>query len=186
MKTEIYNIKKLTIELERAAEFGNVDRVQNLLDEIMIFCNKIKEDIKDSKNVSHKVDIEQINQIPFLYKPILKKNYYEGNYLEQFARQRTYELKNTRALDMHNKFWQSYEAIRGNVFGSLPSELIRYDSIEKLKRYGWQETMVDVLEVKERKCTIRDLTEHCEQNYNHFVIINEKYTGAELILYYLI
>ncbi len=184
MKNDIYNIQKRIDELKKAFEFGNKKHVQQLLDEIILFCNRMKENIKGTPKILCGIDVERINQIIFLYKPVLKKDYYEGSYLEEFARQRTYELQNTRSLDIHNQFWKSHEVIKGNVFGSLPMELIRYDSIKKLKKYGWKEAMVDILEIKERKCTHRELAEYCEEQYGHFIIVNEKSTGSELILHY--
>ncbi|HHY90518.1 MAG TPA: hypothetical protein GX503_02525 [Clostridiales bacterium] len=184
MKTDIYQIQKLADELKKAFEFGNKKRVQQLIDEMILFCNQLKENVEETKKVFHGIHVERINQIMFLYKPILKKDYYEGNYLEEFARQRTYELQSTKALDIHNQFWQSYEVIRGNVFGSLPMELIRQDSIKKLKKYGWKEAMVDILEIKERKCTHGELAEYCGEQYGYFIIVHEKSTGSELILHY--
>ncbi|QEK12804.1 hypothetical protein FQB35_10970 [Crassaminicella thermophila] len=181
MKESIHNIKIIADRIERAA-----DKIQleGLIDEMIKICKYIKDELKEKKKIANDIKLENINTISFLYKPILKKNYYEGTYLEEFSERRTYELKEAKALDVHNKFWQTHEVLRGNIFGSIPLGLISKDVAERLKFFGWDEVCVDVFEVQERKCSMKELVEYCKIKFLNFLIVNEKSTGAELILHY--
>ncbi|WP_129599656.1 hypothetical protein [Anaerophilus nitritogenes] len=179
-----YEIKRLADQIERALEIGNKVHLERLVNEMMQTCNRIKIQLQEKKKISHAIQLEEINTIPFVYKPILKKNYYEGTYLEEFSERRTIELKDAKVLDLHNKFWKTYEVLRGNVFGSMPLELIAKEEAQKLKYFGWDEVNVQILEIREKSCSMKDLADYCAMHYEHFLIVNEKSTGAELILYY--
>ncbi|WP_053956464.1 hypothetical protein [Inediibacterium massiliense] len=179
-----YGIKRLADQIERALELGNKVHLERLVHEMMQTCNHIKIELQEKKKNFHAIQLEEINRIPFVYKPILKKNYYEGTYLEEFSERRTMELKDAKALDLHNKFWKTYEVLRGNVFGSMPLELIPKEEAQRLKYFGWDEVNVKILEVKERNCSMKDFSDYCTMHFEHFLIVNEKSTGAELILYY--
>ncbi|TCO74568.1 hypothetical protein [Marinisporobacter balticus] len=184
MKERIQDIKSISDQIDRAIATGNKIKITKLIDDMMHACKNIKTQLEEKKKVSNDIKVENINMIPFIYKPILKKNYYEGTYLEEFAEMRTSELKDAKVLDIHNKFWKTHEVLRGNIFGSLPSELISKDALNKLKYFGWDEVHVDVLEVQKRGCKMQELMEYCELQYNHFLIVNEKSSGTELILHY--
>lgn len=184
MKEIIYDIKNISDRIDRAILGKNKIKLGKLIDEMIYTCENIKMQLEEKKKLSNDINIENINTIPFVYKPVLKKNYYEGTYLEEFAEMRTSELKDAKVLDIHNKFWKTHEVLRGNVFGSLPSELISKDALDKLKYFGWDQISVDVFEVQNHPCNMRELVEYCELQYDHFLIINEKATGAELVLHY--
>lgn len=184
MKGSIHDIKVIADKIERAAVIGNKIQLEGFVDEMIQTCKHIKIQLEEKKKLANVIKLENINTISFIYKPILKKNYYEGTYLEEFAERRTYELKEANVLDIHNRFWQTHEVLRGNIFGSLPLELIRKEGAEKLKFFGWDEVSVDVLEVQERKCSMKELVAYCEVKFCHFLIVHEKSTGAELILHY--
>jgi hypothetical protein len=184
MKGSTNDIKKIADQIERASAVGNKLQLEKLMDEMIHTCRNIKLELEEKKKISNDIKLEEINTIPFVYKPVLRKDYYEGTYLEEFAERRTSELKDAKALDVHNRFWQNHEVLRGNVFGSVPAELIGKDAVDRLTYFGWDEVLVNVLEVQERKCDMKDLVEHCELHYSHFLIVNEKSTNTELILNY--
>ncbi|KXG73591.1 hypothetical protein [Thermotalea metallivorans] len=186
MQYKVDEIKRITNEIEKSINNGNKIYLEKLLDEMICVCEKMRSDIQAKKNSFHGAKLEIINEIRFLYKPVLKKNYYEGTYLEEFSKKRTEDLKEAKALDTHNRFWQTYEIMRGNVFGSIPLELITKDGARRLMGYGWDEVMVRVLEVYERQCSVKELVEYCELNFNNFLIVKEKSTNAEMILHYQI
>ncbi|AOT69087.1 hypothetical protein [Geosporobacter ferrireducens] len=184
MQQSIQIMKRVVSELEKAAATGNKVRTEALVNEMMDVCVKLKQVIDEKKSVQKNIRTNEINEISFLYKPVLKRNYYEGTYLEEFAQKRTSDLKDAKALDSHNKFWQTHEVIRGNVFGSVPEELIHKDAARKLMGYGWDRVSVIVLEIKQRDCSMKEFAEYCELNFDKFLIVREKSTGAELILHY--
>lgn len=184
MKSKIQDILKLASEIQNAFSCGNNIRLQKSLDDMIEKCNSIKNELQEKRKNSQDIELHHINSIPFIYKPVLKKNYYEGSYLEEFSNNRTSELKEAKALDIHNKFWQNHEILRGNIFGSLPEDLITKDSVSKLLRYGWDQVDVEVYEIENRKCSIKNLVEFCELRYTHFLMVKEKSTEAELVLHY--
>ena len=188
MDGNIDDIKKIADHIEWAILVENKIKLEEYIDNMMDVCKGIKAKIEDEsskeKRVKKEVEIENINEIPFLYKPILKENYYEGNYLEEFCEKRTNELNASQALGDHNKFWQTHEILKGNMFGSLPSELISNEAKRKLEYFGWEDVKVNILEIIKYDGNIKTLTEYCEEKYNYFVIVKEKSTGAEMILHY--
>ncbi|QXM05473.1 hypothetical protein [Crassaminicella indica] len=184
MKGSTKDIKKIADQIERAEAVGNKLQLEKLIDEMIRTCKNIKLELEEKKKIAYEIKLEKINTIPFVYKPVLRKNYYEGTYLEEFAERRTAELKDAKALDIHNRFWQNHEVLRGNIFGSVPAELIGKDAVNRLTYFGWDEVDVNVLEVQERKCDMKALVEYCELHFSHFLIVNEKSTGTELILHY--
>ncbi len=186
MQPSIQIMKRVVLELEKTAATGNKVRAEALVNEMMDACLKLKQLIDEKKSVQKNILTNEINEISFLYKPVLKKNYYEGTYLEEFAQKRTLDLKDAKALDSHNKFWQTHEVIRGNVFGSVPEELVHKDAARKLMACGWDPVDVSVLEIKQRDCSMKDFVEYCELNFDKFLIVREKSTGSELILHYKI
>ena len=184
MQQSIQIMKRVVLELEKTAATGNKVRAEALVNEMMDVCLRLKQVIDEKKSVERNIHMKEINEISFLYKPVLKKNYYEGTYLEEFAQKRTSDLKDAKGLDSHNKFWQTHEVIRGNVFGSVPEELVSKDTARKLLSYGWDKVDVRVLEIKDRNCSMKEFVEYCELNYDKFLIVKEKSTGAELVLHY--
>jgi len=133
-----------------------------------------------------KMEHDIINTIRFLYKPIKRRNYYEGDYLLEFAEERTRELKEAGAIEVHNSFWTEHKSIKGNVFGSVPKELLKEKAINSLAKNGWLETSVNILEIKNRDIDIKEFTNYCEKAFNHFILIQEKTTRAYLVLQYKI
>lgn len=184
MKATIHDVQKIFREIEKASDCGDKVRLQKLLDDMIVECQRMKTEIDEKKKILGDIEISYINSIPFIYKPVLKKNYYEGNYLEEFSAMRTSELKEAKSLDIHNKFWQTHEILRGNIFGSVPKDLINKEAVARLERYGWDEVTVEIYEINKRDCTMKDMVEFCELRYAKFLMVKEKSTGAELILHY--
>lgn len=184
MKPKVQDIHKLALEIQNASNCGNKKRLEQVLDKMIEACNSIKQELEEKKKLSQDIQLQHINSLTFMFKPVLKKNYYEGSYLEEFSSNRTSELKESKALDNHNKFWQTHEILRGNIFGSLPKELVPKESVSKLLRYGWDEVEVDIYEIVKKNCSIKEAVEFCELKFYQFLIVKEKSTEAELILHY--
>jgi hypothetical protein len=184
MKGSTNDIKRISDQIQRAAAVGNKLQLEKLMDEMIRTCKNVKLELAEKKKIANGIKLQKINTITFVYKPVLRRNYYEGTYLEEFSERRTSELKDAKALDIHNRFWQNHEVLRGNVFGSVPAELICEDAVSRLTYFGWDEVSVTVLEVQKLKCSMTQLVEYCELHYNHFLIVNEKSTNTKLILNY--
>jgi hypothetical protein len=133
--------------------------------------------------ISKVADYKTINTIEFLYKPMHFINIYEGNEIEYFARERSEELLESGAIEAHNDFWQSHEIIYGNVYGSVPLELISKDSVGKLIRCGWRKANVDIIEFK-TGLTDGEIRDIAEQKFRHYIIIKEIDTQGTLLLRY--
>lgn len=125
---------------------------------------------------------KKINVLPFLYKPVEAADPYEGDYLEHFSDERTYQLQSTHSIDGHNDFWKEHNVLTGNVFGSVPVDLIPAESAAGLKKCGWKETLVDVLDFGRRVTDTKQLIEFCERNFRHYIMISEEATHSVIAL----
>jgi hypothetical protein len=124
-----------------------------------------------------------INTLEFLYKPMHFSNIYEGNEIEYFSKERTEELVESGAIDAHNEFWQTHEIIYGNVYGSVPSELISKDMFSKLIRCGWKKVSVDIIEYKNLESD-KQMRSVAEKKYRHYILLKENETKSTLLLRY--
>ncbi len=193
MNYNIEDLKEAVGRLEEALishETEDVDMYVRLIKNISsqikteYWSTHVKEDeivIQPVANNNH--DYKIINTIEFLYKPMHFVNVYEGNEIEYFAKERSEELLESGAMENHNEFWSSHEIIYGNVYGSIPSELLQTESISKLLRCGWKKANVDIVEfsksVEEER--IREIASY---KYRHYIIIKELETGSYLLLRY--
>lgn len=134
--------------------------------------------------VSIHLKYNKINTLPFLYKPINRRNYYDGDYLVKFAEDRTRDLKDAKALDAHNKFWIEHKTVKGNIFGSLPTEFLNEKEKNSLYRNGWRDVSVDILDMKGDNTELRDVIKFCEESFNYYILIKEEQTNSYLILKY--
>lgn len=189
MKSRVLELKRTVSELESYIYNNNKEEINRLTDKIKYIVGKIetinKGDNKKDYNELGKYGMKVITSIPFLYKPLTKKNYYEGTYLEKFAEQRTDDLKRAKVLDIHNKFWTSNNVERGNVFGSLPTELIDISSKNSLMTYGWNEVNVIIYEVDDNS-SIYEISKMCDKFMENYLIVTEKGKGKILVLEYKI
>jgi len=127
-----------------------------------------------------------INTLTFLYKPTKRIDIFEGRYLEFFAEERTEQLMKAMAINQHNEFWKQHKTVNGNVFGSLPKELIKNESVDQLERYGWLEVNVNILDFGQKVEDERELVRFCNISFPHYILILEETTNAYLVLEYLI
>lgn len=189
MRESIRNLKKLVSSLESYVYINNENMVLDISDEIIKSVNHIKNIVSNNNQEIAVEDNEMdsrltlISNMDFLYKPLTKKNYYEGDYLEKFSDERTRELKNSKALDLHDKFWTSNGVEKGNVFGSIPKDLIREESINSLISYGWKKTEVSVYEVIDGT-KIEEVSKICKEIFNYFLIVKEMRNKGILVLEY--
>lgn len=133
----------------------------------------------EDKNKLYKI----INTLEFLYKPMYFQNIYEGNEIEYYSKDRTEELIESGTIEIHNEFWQAHEIVYGNVYGSLPSELISKESLAKLLRCGWKKTTVDIVEFS-KDLSISEVRQLAEKKYRHYILLKENETDGLLLLRY--
>lgn len=127
---------------------------------------------------------DKINVIDFVYKPIYKKDYFEGDYIIRFSEERTIDLKMAEALDVHNKFWIQHKTITGSIFGSVPMELLKQESVSTLFARGWIDTKVEIYEILNSD-DIKEITDVCKAKFDKYILVKEELTNAFLVLYYL-
>ena len=127
-----------------------------------------------------------INTLTFLYKPTKRIDIFEGRYLEFFAEERTEQLMKAMAINQHNEFWKQHETINGNIYGSVPKELIKGDQAEQLSRFGWHEVNVNILDFGAGIEDQRELVRFCNISFPHYILIMEETTETYLVLEYLI
>lgn len=130
------------------------------------------------------ITFDRINVIDFVYKPIYKKDYFEGDYIIRFAEERTQDLKLANALDVHNKFWIQHKTLTGSIFGSVPMELLDKDAISTLFNRGWIDTKVEIYEILNSD-DVKEITDVCKAKFDKYILVKEELTNAYLVLYYL-
>ncbi len=187
MKEKIYILKKLLLELEESYNNGPKHKLSRNIDGIIDICNELKSELnKENKSTIKVANYCIINTLPFIFKPTIKNDYFEGDYLVNFAQDRTRELKRANAIDQHNKFWMEHKPLKGNIFGSVPKELLTEKSAMSLFNNGWKEAVVDIIEISENNIGTRDVMEFCEENFKNYVLIKEEQTKSHLVLNYKI
>ncbi len=187
MNESIKKLKRLISELESYAYCDNSKKVCQLSEEIITIATTVKEEFSNANSKLHTnymaSYLDKISCLPFVYKPVTVKNYYEGNYLERFSEQRTDELKRAGVLELHDKFWTSNNVERGNVFGSIPAELISKESVSKLLDMGWEHADVTIYEVT-KQMKLNELIEICNKSFNYYIIATEMRNNCKLILHF--
>jgi len=201
MQSKIHALRRVLVSLEDAVSYCNIEKfnndilkieeiVGNLKDEFYDE-NSIKIELEKSKKALTKEKIEKfngdvLNTLEFVYKPVNVINVYEGNYLEEFSERRTEDLSKAYAINNHNEFWKQHSTINGNVYGSVPCELIKQTSIDILIDFGWKPVEVDIVDYNSEIPDFNNLTKYCKSVYSHFIIINEQKTNETLVLHYKI
>ncbi|GAU77373.1 hypothetical protein [Fusibacter sp. 3D3] len=193
MNYTIEDLKEAVVRLEDALVTHETEDVDMCVRLIKNISSQIKTDywsdhVKEDEIViqpvaHHNHDYKIINTIEFLYKPMHFVDVYEGNEIEYFAKERSEELLESGAMEKHNDFWSTHEIIYGNVYGSLPLELLPPDNISKLLRCGWKKANVDIVEFLETVAEER-IREIASYKYRHYIIIKELETGSYLLLRY--
>lgn len=182
MNQQIVTLKHYVLELEHAIANQESDVVKMATQRIGDLCRQIDYDFKSVKEKETGVYFKTINTIPFLYKPVDALDPFDGDYLERYARERTEQLTRAGAIGEHNAFWKDHNVMRGTIFGSVPLELLSEDAVFALKRMGWLETKVDVLDFGKRVTDFHQVLEFCEGNFRHYIMLSEESTQSTIAL----
>lgn len=199
MQKKIQNLKNAVREMEESMVAMDLESFQEQMRSVRKMLSSIEQEFgkaviaaesvvlsKDDhrKTMSRPYDI--INTITFLYKPTKRIDIFEGSYLEFFAEERTEQLMKAMAINQHNEFWKQHRTVHGNVFGSVPKELIKRDHADQLERYGWLEVNVNVLDFGRDIEDERELVRFCNISFPYYILILEETTNSYLVLEYLI
>lgn len=181
-------LKKIVSELESYMYNDNKDKMHELLKRLIDLSNSIDEQIHEEAETIdddylNNVGLKFISSVPFLFKPILKKNYYEGNYLEMFSEQRSDELKRAKALEIHNKFWLANNVEQGNIFGSIPRDLVSKESANMLITYGWKSVQTIAYDV-DKGIRLSELVSICKKCFDNYLIVTERRENQLIVLEY--
>lgn len=192
MLSRVYEIRRASFHIEDAVKNGDFKSFKKQYEQIEKNLKELK-DIFYTENAhlikrQSELGIEQmrfneINELDFLVKPTCIDNVYEGNYIEYFCEERTEQLKRANAFDSHNEFWLQHQTVHGNIFGSVPIELLEPATAEALSKQGWVKVTVKILDfgkVKEKQAII----DYCDKYFGHYIIIMEKTTNMYLVLQY--
>ncbi len=192
MNYELKDLKEAVERFSKAIEQHSKEEVEMYAKRIGNIAGQLKAEffaehvdgntieIKPSSSDHH---FKRINTIAFLYKPMPFENVYETDEIEHYVKERTEELMESGAIDPHNAFWQDHNIVYGNVYGSLPVELMDNRAFERLKRCGWRETEVEVLEMKGAPDDFQ-ARQIAKNHYRHYILIRESATGSLMLLRY--
>ena len=91
---------------------------------------------------------------------------------------------NAEALSDHNKFWSQHETVDGNIYGSVPAELLNARKIALLEKVGWERVSVEIIDFKKLNYSKEDIKNYCRKNLYRYIIIKENETSEILVLNY--
>ncbi len=200
MKTRISGIKGYLTKLEYSYENlskedfeHELNEVRKLLDvlenESLEYYSKQSFDTYDEaevlpKNTDNGILYRIINTLPFMVKPVDEVGMLRENYLVNFCDERTRQLMECESLNSHNEFWKNHDTISGNVYGSMPAELVKKESLITLKSYGWDEVMVDILEFSYSNYSEEEILKYALDNFKSYIVVRESETDSILVLRY--
>jgi len=183
MKNKINSLKVAVNELEKAADSSDGAAFKAQLQNIKELCNQLKIAVSPTDaTANHELPYKRINSISFIVKPMLRGDMFEGNYLEQFAEERTEQLMNSRAINQHNEFWKQHDTLNGNVYGSVPMELLSEESSSILLNAGWDEVEVEILDFGGFRPDYRSVSLFCSKNFDNYILVKEITTETVLAL----
>jgi len=192
MQSKIYEMRRLLVSLEQSILYLEADKFYKNINLMEQNLKLLKEQFESETNLKQdkyevvKLHTKLLNTIEFIYKPVMVSNIFEGNYLEVFSDERTEELSKSRAINNHNEFWKQHSTVHGNIYGSVPIELINDDSVKMLEKFGWKRTNTNILEVKDKNVKNQEIIDYCDKFLDYYIIIIEESTKSKLILEYLI
>lgn len=201
MKTRIGGIRGFLTKLEYSYDSMSKHQFDNELDEIVKLIDILRDEASryykeksfDQYSLSEldsETDTDRdvlytvINSIPFLVKKVETEDIYEDNYLVAFCEERTRELMKARAINTHNEFWKQHQTVAGNVYGSVPSELLRKENVEILMDYGWLDASVDIIDFKVSGYNKDRVLKYVSENFKSYIIVDELRTNSLLVLRY--
>jgi hypothetical protein len=171
---------------------SNYERLESIRSTISAL-EELKEMIEREEDCKKKEEVPKIREgivekllaeIDFVYKPTLKDDIYESDYLEQFSQLRRADLVLCGALEAFNDFWTANSVEFGNVFASVPAKLVGEEKTENLIALGWQRTHVRLYLASDMQ--LSEIYRSCERAFPNYLIVKENKGSRFIILEYLI
>ncbi|KAB3531646.1 hypothetical protein F8154_12705 [Alkaliphilus pronyensis] len=193
MTNELYRIKTVVYNLEK--NISNNEKLQ-LLQDLVNEAEAYKKTLMNMPTTNQlrfnsagdlNIITEKISEETFLYKSVMAKDVYEGDYLERFSMIRTSDLKTAGVLDIHNRFWKAHEVYGSNIFATLPLALINdEEQIKILKRLNWNRVHVDVYEIKNdiHNNSKGKIISAVERLFDNYILVREVYGDILMILHF--
>lgn len=198
MHRKMKNLKAEVQAMEESMVALDLDDFQNRMRSVRRLLSSVEQEfvkaVSSTKTVMHSHEDQSgmspkpyriINTLAFMYKPTKRIDIFEGGYLEFFGEERTAQLMQAMAINQHNEFWKQHNTIHGNVYGSVPKELIKPENAKQLEQFGWQEVNVNILDFGQTVENERELVQYCSSCFSHYILILEESTGSYLVLEYL-
>lgn len=182
MEANLQSLKHYIYELEYAISTADYERAKNVARMIKNSVVNVENEINNVTDCATGVYYKHINTIEFLYKPVDVEDPYKGDYLEKFARTRTFDLTKSGAKEGHDRFWLDHSVLNANVFGLVPVPLIPEDSVAELLNMGWLKVDVDVLDFGQDALDMRNIYSFCEQSFDKYIALKEEQTNSTVVL----
>jgi hypothetical protein len=183
IEKQIYELKFAKSNYERLesirSSIAALEELQDMIERDEA-CRKRSEVPKIREGIVEKL----LAEIEFVYKPTLKDDIYESDYLEQFSQLRRADLVLCGALEAHNEFWMANSVEFGNIFASVPAKLIGDEKAENLVALGWQWVHVRLYLASDVQ--LSDIYRSCERAFPHYLIVKENKGSRFIILEYII
>ncbi|HKL41731.1 MAG TPA: hypothetical protein VJ962_04040 [Clostridia bacterium] len=191
MSNEIYRLKNLLYDLEYYIQRNRHSDISKSTQEIRKICDEI-----DNEYATDEISLEVeessqkekcfqiINVLDFIYIPFNYKMQDDNIYIKNFSKRRFENLKEASVLSDHNKFWSQHETIDGNIYGSVPIELLNAKKVALLEKSGWDKVSVEILDFKCSDLNQKQIKQYCKENLYRYIIIREKETSEILVLNY--
>jgi hypothetical protein len=191
MSNEIYRLKNLLYDLEYYIQRNRNSDISKSTQEIRKICDEIdyeyaKDEISLEVEESSQKEkcFEVINVLDFIYIPFNYKMQDDNIYIKNFSKRRFENLKEASVLSDHNKFWSQHETIDGNIYGSVPIELLNAKKVALLEKSGWEKVSVEILDFECSDLNQKQIKQYCKENLYRYIIIREKETSEILVLNY--
>ncbi|NLM04514.1 MAG: hypothetical protein GX214_05790 [Clostridiales bacterium] len=194
MNNGFYNIKRIIRDLENSQTHDlQIKLLEELADSAINYrdylINKKKSNTFEENSKNLNIRTKKFSQEVFLYKSVMVKNYYEGDYLERFAIIRTSDLKTSGVFNLHNKFWKAHEVIGGNIFASIPLGLINSQQRSILENLNWNPVNVDIYELiidSNVKYGKADIINYISKIFDNYLLVKEVYGNIYMVLHYIV
>ena len=190
MHLKTNQLSNILVELDRALTRGEAENAALAIQRIRLICDDIELSIQDEIDYAKRRDEalrlkykhELINEVSFLIKPVAVENVYDGDYLDHYVETRAKQLSEAGAEEAHNAFWTEYLTLHGNIFGSVPIELLTPESVAYLEKSGWKRVQVSVYDFGEALEITMAFYEFCDETFGRYIVVQESKTNAYLVL----
>lgn len=190
MHLKTNQLSNVLVELDRALTRGEAEHVVEAIQKIRLICDAIEDSVQEEIDYAKrreealrlKYRHELINEVEFFVKPVTVENIYDGDYLDHFVETRSRQLADSGAEEAHNAFWTEYLTLHGNVFGSVPAELLSASSAASLERSGWKRVQAKVYDFGDTLEVTMAFYEFCDDKFGQYIVVQETKTKAYMVL----